>query len=977
MNRVRLPRANLQRANLYETELQGAFMRLANLKGAELDRTYLQGANLHLANLQRAILRRANMRGTNLSEAKLQGADLSSADLRCLSAVVPTTSELEGSGASTSAEANGDASGKEGDDTEQALAASIKNLSSALVGQQQQLTASIKSMSSSLTTQLASSAANAEKPTRLDGCEFDALTRFDSTKTEGADFTHAIFMGCNISETSEDLPEHAKQAVKVALPLPAPHYSSVHKKPAGCGWLLLLGADVYRSSQEDDGEEGAESGDEVSDGGGGGDDDSDSTDADAIMPQAELVHIAMRLDFCEFMVPRKSRSTVRQVGVVLKRLGLLAAELAAAKDSAAIEEVAASDSAIEGANAVLGALDDKLKTEKALMPFARCLEKMGAEFEPVGQHVEAKLNGRAKFRAAIITKCGEDGKYDIEYDDDGTKKDGVRVGLIRIKLDQARLPISTCLKEINQYLDIREEASDGAPLKQDTDDDDVTAGGGGAGSLANPTSLAMDSELGHTAIGGVARDAGEDIQMLLRRGLAALLVQSLRQLPNAGAKKEERDIEGEMKKAADKIDVSDELGGLEKLQKLFCDEVEARMKAMGEEWATQGYKGHIRRAAGLCHCCGLPRAFSSLWDFSSAELIRHKRELERMRALVDKLFNMEYTQSNLPGVATNWNLLHTMSSRLTCRAGYMVLRNIVWTPEARFALALARTVTKGVAPFSAEVVRVIKMRLGVHLNQNYLSLTVGIERTLMVIERIQRQKAKAYNLMLSALTAFLIGLASFISRICYDVVANNPAYREYFPDVFFSRDSGTVDNDAGSGDGGSRLLTSSADSFSSSGGGSGSGGTMGADAAMVMLVQQLGLIAATLAQGQEQQAQAMARQEQAMARQEQALVQMQMKLGEVVAQQREQSGTLNEVVAQQKEQNSRLEKLEKLDEVVAQQQEQSSKLEQLGRLEAVSAKLEELKAQQRGLGCPGTAGSWCTADSGGQGDQQGAARENS
>jgi hypothetical protein len=96
---------------------------------------------------------------------------------------------------------------------------------------------------------------------------------------------------------------------------------------------------------------------------------------------------------------------------------------------------------------------------------------------------------------------------------------------------------------------------------------------------------------------------------------------------------------------------------------------------------------------------------------------------------------------------------------------------------------------------------------------------------------------------------------------------------------------------------------------------------MGADNAMVIAVQQLGLIAATLVHGQEQQAQAMAQQAQAMAQQTQVLEQMQ----------------------------KELEKLEKLDE--------------LDELAQVSSTLELLQVQQQELGCAATARELCSGAS--------------
>ena len=84
------------------------------------------------------------------------------------------------------------------------------------------------------------------------------------------------------------------------------------------------------------------------------------------------------------------------------------------------------------------------------------------------------------------------------------------------------------------------------------------------------------------------------------------------------------------------------------------------------------------------------------------------------------------------------------------------------------ALALARTITPAIAPYPPEVVRVFKVRAAKPLRESYLLIVTEIDITLAAIERIQRYKAQAYNLVLSVLTAFFIGVFSFLgsSLLC-------------------------------------------------------------------------------------------------------------------------------------------------------------------------------------------------------------------
>ena len=68
--RADLFEANLQEAYLDEANLQGAYLREANLQGAKLSEADLQGAKLSEANLQGAYLDGANLQGAKLVGAK-------------------------------------------------------------------------------------------------------------------------------------------------------------------------------------------------------------------------------------------------------------------------------------------------------------------------------------------------------------------------------------------------------------------------------------------------------------------------------------------------------------------------------------------------------------------------------------------------------------------------------------------------------------------------------------------------------------------------------------------------------------------------------------------------------------------------------------------------------------------------------------------------------------------------------------------
>jgi len=73
--------ANLSQTDLERTNLQGANLKGTNLQGADLGKTLLAGADLSGANLLGADLEKANLQGANLTNANLQKADLEKANL--------------------------------------------------------------------------------------------------------------------------------------------------------------------------------------------------------------------------------------------------------------------------------------------------------------------------------------------------------------------------------------------------------------------------------------------------------------------------------------------------------------------------------------------------------------------------------------------------------------------------------------------------------------------------------------------------------------------------------------------------------------------------------------------------------------------------------------------------------------------------------------------------------------------------------
>jgi hypothetical protein len=375
--------ADLMGANLNGAKLQGTTFHDATMSGAYLISAHLQEANLNGTNLQGAILRNADMRGARLTGTWLQGTDLSSADLTPLPGVEATqlkeelakieadkqkvqemikadTKKLEEKQAQVKAEAAEAAKkkpqqGEEGEtvaDTEAAGASAGKigkSRSSQSASANKELLQSLGHLLSVLEGQQ-KGGDDQDKPTKLIKCQIDGFTKFDSTKTEGTDFTDVVFLGFNISKTGTMLKLQENEEdrwgrggakvsdVEAVLPSPAPHASSLHKKPVGCKWLLSMGAEAYRTAQEeDDDEDEDEEEDEDADDAAADTGDS-SGDDNARMPHAELTLFAVRLGFCAYMVKRNDRAVLRRIVLAFKRLGCLAPALLAMASAADDEE---------------------------------------------------------------------------------------------------------------------------------------------------------------------------------------------------------------------------------------------------------------------------------------------------------------------------------------------------------------------------------------------------------------------------------------------------------------------------------------------------------------------------------------------------------------------------------------------------------------------------------------------------------------
>ena len=82
LNNANLQQAKMQGADLRGANLQGAYASYVYLQRADLKGANLQGANLNHARLEVADVKKAQLQATNLWKAHLQGADLNQANLQ-------------------------------------------------------------------------------------------------------------------------------------------------------------------------------------------------------------------------------------------------------------------------------------------------------------------------------------------------------------------------------------------------------------------------------------------------------------------------------------------------------------------------------------------------------------------------------------------------------------------------------------------------------------------------------------------------------------------------------------------------------------------------------------------------------------------------------------------------------------------------------------------------------------------------------
>jgi uncharacterized protein YjbI with pentapeptide repeats len=732
--------AHLENVDLREAHLQNAYLRGAHLQNAYLRGAHLQNAYLEFSHLQNTNLQSAHLQNANLREAHLQDADLREA---CLKNAYMRRAHLE----------NAELCGAHLEDANLSEA-KLENTSLYTAHLENAVMAGAVLKGASLRSAYLQGTnlrgANLQASKWGKGCRIDSRTQFDSAKGMGlADIVGITIHGFSVSDGPQqwaaDKSIEEMSNLDATLPCPAPLPSSATcSKPKHS--LLQLFCWVCTSGQGEDrnnDEDGAEAFDGVDEG---------SDTATSSSQHTSIALIAARLSFCAVMLRGRRANVFRALLVQLRMSASLGHEILSqsANDKTAVlakaEKMRAAVSALPqqlfGVNSQQsqGTLTaaSAARRKRAGIGLQLALRELAPQAQSQGS-VGAAVADRAQDAKVVLLWCIANmtsiavqllmpkesaGPISIRRQSQAGKSANTKLRAAKAKLRVANvfvaLPIEgTTSKRVHPSGANEQATSEAAEMK----------GGDGA----DLESRSEEVKAGPAAAMVAMKGAVEEVYTAIDN-LEALLEAS-----------ESNGTEVELEKE------------LQTLQRALCKAIDAKAEAMVKSWAMQGYdrfsKHNKHTRCRWCRsCCGSVCKFVvALRKFGAMELKQHERELLQMRELIDGLSQMEVKDSNLDEVVASWNLLYDMTSQLTCRAGFMLMRRLVWTPDTRLALLLGRTLTTACAPYPPELVRVFKMRATMRLRESYLVIVREIDMALMVIQRIQGYQTQAYHLLGTAL----------------------------------------------------------------------------------------------------------------------------------------------------------------------------------------------------------------------------------
>jgi uncharacterized protein YjbI with pentapeptide repeats len=726
---------NLSDINLRGAELQGSLFMGLNLKGADLRRAQLQNTRFSDADLSHARFGGASMEASNFNAAVMPHTDFSSFIDASGNPICTHLERATFHGANLKW-ANFEFSSAAGTQFNRADLEEAKlercdiDSDTTFQGAQNIVSAHISNITFSGVN---ISWLDVEKLKQVEQAK--ALLKEKDENRDGGGGSSASSLGDSLNDSLVSL---AKMNQLDAL-LPPPMCATYVKPKRNIGKWILSTAMGGGESESDDGDDHDVSGDDDDDddGGGGGDDDADADDDDGggddaddadgrTMQNKSMVVICSRLACCAMMLRREDRQLLNGLLAQLRHAAWLAHTLLRQGAEVDIKQAATNIQIIQKQQQQpLNRVSANTKPNQAGTNNKIKPQLVDADGDTLAQLV--------KHMRASAEKYGHEENQELKK---GLEKESI----LRLKGCVVK-HITNLLKSALRLLlcdtTLLEDAPKKAKAKSSGDDDEVEGGSGGGAKV-----VAM-----------------------------------------AKAKKSVADMDREDLQQLSDMDWEDEL---QTLQERFCKAVDTKARAMVHGWTAQGYERFSKRVkAKRCRHCrsctaSVSRFVAALREFDSPVLKQHIRELEQIRGLVDDLVRLEVKDSNLDEVVANWNLLYSMSSKLTCRAGFLLLRRYVWTPDTRLALLLGRGLTTAHTPYPPELVRVFKSKATVQLRENYLEILKGVNGTIAAIHRIQAYKTQAYHLMGSVLVACLIGVANFLSRIGFDFTSQSSVYKQYF-----------------------------------------------------------------------------------------------------------------------------------------------------------------------------------------------------
>ena len=146
-----------------------------------------------------------------------------------------------------------------------------------------------------------------------------------------------------------------------------------------------------------------------------------------------------------------------------------------------------------------------------------------------------------------------------------------------------------------------------------------------------------------------------------------------------------------------------------------------------------------------------------------------------LKYLQDKLKQAEepVTEASWEDTLASWQALMALLPKMKSKRGIAVLEAIFSDRQVLKAMGAGKqfnVANVGEGKLPAEVLKLLKTGLGGHIKAHAYEYDQMIGRELARIARIKQLQARAVGLVATAITAGLIGVANFVSKVVYEIV---------------------------------------------------------------------------------------------------------------------------------------------------------------------------------------------------------------